>query len=399
MDRLSERQLNRATLHRQLLLHRAARPARDAIEHLAGLQAQAPLAPYVGLRTRLARFGHDDLKDLLTERTVVRAHLMRNTVHLMTATDFLRFRPLFQPLMERALAGNFGRNLDGVDLAELRALAQTLLAGTPLTRTQLADQLSTRWPGHDPASLAYAATHLLPLVQAPPRGLWGSSGRAAFVLASAWLADPQPGDPRPGGPSADGPTAYNSVADDPARAAEQLVLRYLAAYGPASVGDVQTWCGLSRLRAVTERLRPQLCVFTGPSGAELLDLPDAPRPDADVPAPPRFLPEYDNLLLSFADRGRVIRGARPVPLPPGNGATTGTLLIDGFWEGEWTITRDRDRAVLEVRPHRRLNGLEQDAITAEGSGLLEFTVPAARAAPAARTAPSAGHDVRITPVS
>jgi hypothetical protein len=363
---------------------------------------------------------------------VVRAHLMRNTVHLVTAADFLRFRPLFQPLMERALAGNFGRNLTGVDLAELRALAQTLLAGTPLTRTQLADRLSTRWPDHHPASLAYAATHLLPLVQATPRGLWGSSGRAAFVLASAWLAGARPGhprpdgawlagappgNPRPDGPSADGPAPDNSAADDPARAAEQLVLRYLAAYGPATVGDVQTWCGLSRLRAVTERLRPRLRVFTGPGGAELLDLPDAPRPDADVPAPPRFLPEYDNLLLSFADRGRVIRGARPVPLPPGNGATTGTLLIDGFWEGEWTTTRDGDRAVLEVRPYRRLNGLEQNAITAEGSALLEFTVPTAPAvpavpaapaapaiptvpaAPAARTAPAAAHDVRITPVS
>jgi hypothetical protein len=411
MDRLSTRQLNRATLHRQLLLDRAARPAGDAIGHLAGLQAQAPLAPYVGLWTRLAGFGHDDLEDLLTERTVVRAHLMRNTVHLVTAADFLRFRPLFQPLMERALAGNFGRNLTGVDLAELRALAQTLLAGTPLTRTQLADRLSTRWPDHHPASLAYAATHLLPLVQAPPRGLWGSSGRAAFVLASAWLAGAPPGNPRPDGPSADGPTPDNSAADDPARAAEQLVLRYLAAYGPATVGDVQTWCGLSRLRAVTERLRPRLRVFTGPGGAELLDLPDAPRPDADVPAPPRFLPEYDNLLLSFADRGRVIRGARPVPLPPGNGATTGTLLIDGFWEGEWTTTRDGYRAALEVRPYRRLNGLEQNAITAEGRALLEFTVPTTPAvptapavptvpaAPAARTAPAAGHDVRITPVS
>jgi Winged helix DNA-binding domain len=382
MDRLTERQLNRATLRRQLLLHRAARPAADAIEHLAGLQAQAPLAPHVGLWTRLAGFGHDDLKDLLTERAVVRAHLMRNTVHLVTAADFLRFRPLFQPLMERALAGNFGRNLDGVDLAELRAFAQTLLAGTPLTRTELADQLSARWPDHHPASLAYAATHLLPLVQAPPRGLWGSSGRAVFVLASAWLAGTQPGDPRPGGL-----TAYNNVADDPARATEQLVLRYLAAYGPATVGDVQTWCGLSRLHAVTERLGPRLRAFTGPDGAELLDLPDAPRPDADVPAPPRFLPEYDNLLLSFAGRGRVIRGARPVPLPPGNGATTGTLLVDGCWEGEWTTARDGDRAVLAVRPYRRLNGLEQDAITAEGSRLLDFTARAA------------GHDVRITPVS
>ena len=365
MDRLDTMALNRATLDRQLLLRRAARPARQAIEHLAGLQAQAPLAPYVGLWTRLAGFGHQDLKDLLTERTVVRAHLMRNTVHLVTAADFLHFRPLFQPLMERALASHF--DLGGLDLAELRAAAAPMLAERPLTRTQLAERLAPRWPGHDPASLAYGATHLLPLVQVPPRGLWGQSGQATFFLASAWLEGLAPPD-------------VNTALD-------QLVLRYLAAYGPATVRDIQAWSGLSRLREVTDRLGPRLRTFTGPGLAEFLDLPDAPRPDRDVPAPPRFLPEYDNLLLSFADRSRVIRGARPVPLPPGNGATTGTVLVDGFWEGDWTITRSRDRAVLEIRPFGPPGVAGQEAIAAEGSRLLEFAAPAAV------------HDVRITTVS
>ena len=367
MDRLDHLQLNRATLDRQLLLRRATRPVRDAIEHLAGLQAQAPRAPYVGLWTRLAGFGHQDLEDLLTERIVVRAHLMRNTVHLVTAADFISFRPLFQPIMKRALAGNFGRNLGGVDLDDLRTAAATLLAERPLTRGQLAGQLSASWPGHDPASLAYAATHLLQLVQVPPRGLWGRSGQATWFLASAWLPD---AGLTGGGP--DGPAApdLDSVLD-------RLVVRYLSAYGPATVRDIQAWSGLSRLREVTERLGPRLRTFTGSGGAELLDLPDAPRPDADVPAPPRFLPEYDNLLLSFADRSRVIRGARPVPLPPGPGATTGTLLIEGWWAADWTITRGRDRAVLEVRPFGPLSLAEQDAVAAEGSRLLEFASPAA----------------------
>ena len=165
-------------------------------------------------------------------------------------------------------------------------------------------------------------------------------------------------------------------------------MRYLAAYGPASVADVQAWSGLTRLREVTDRLGPRLRTFTGPGGAELLDLPDAPRPGPDVPAPPRFLPEYDNLLLSFADRGRVIRDARrPVPLPPGSGATTGTLLVDGFWQADWTITRGRDMATLEVRPFGSLGPATRDAIAAEGSRLLEFA------------ADGGAHDVRITPVS
>jgi Winged helix DNA-binding domain len=371
---LSLRALNRATLDRQLLLRRHARPARWAIGHLTALQAQAPLAPYVGLWTRLAGFRHEDLEDLLTERSVVRAHLLRNTVHLVTAEDFLGFRALFRPLMERGLAANFGRNLRGVDTEELKATAADLLTQGPLTRTQLAARLAERWPDRDPASLAYAATHLLVLVQVPPRGLWDRAGQATFFLADAWLDGP-------GGP-----------APDPARALEQLVLRYLAAYGPASVRDIQAWSGLSRLREVTDRLGTRLRAFTGPDGAQLLDLAGAPRPDPDVPAPPRFLPEYDNLLLSFADRGRVIPHHRPVPLPPGRGATTGTLLVDGFWQADWKITKGPDLAVLQILPFRPLAPAETDAIAAEGRRLLEFAAPTA---PRSATA----HDVRFTRAS
>jgi Winged helix DNA-binding domain len=178
-DRLSLRALNRATLERQLLLHRSALTAGQAVAHLAGMQAQAPLAPYIGLWTRLAAFRPHHLEKIYTERAVVRAHLMRNTVHLVSAQDFVCFRPLYQPLMERDLAGHFGRNLTGVDLAELASVAAGLLGQSALTRVQLAAALAPRWPDHQPASLAYAASHLLPLVQVPPRGLWQQTGPAA----------------------------------------------------------------------------------------------------------------------------------------------------------------------------------------------------------------------------
>jgi hypothetical protein len=180
------------------------------------------------------------------------------------------------------------------------------------------------------------------------------------------------------------------------------VLRYLAAYGPASVSDIQAWSGLSRLREVTERLGLRLRTFTGPDGGQLLDLPDAPRPDPkypkepDVPAPPRFLPAYDNLLLSFADRSRVIPHRRPVPLPPGNGATGGTLLVDGLWQADWKIIKGEHQAVLEIRPFIRLSAAEMDAIAAEGELLLDFAGPAGTR-PA--TGSSTGHDVRFAPVS
>jgi hypothetical protein len=267
---------------------------------------------------------------------------------------------------------------------------------------------ATRWPGHDPAALAYAATHLQPVVQVPPRGLWGQSGPAAFTLAAAWLGPSQPDPPAPAGvprapsqpeppgpahPAADpAPPGPAHLAADlpppgPARAAERLVLRYLAAYGPASVADIQAWSGLSRLREVTERLGPRLRPLAGPDGAKLLDLPDAPRPDPGVPAWPRFLPAYDNLLLSFADRSRVIPHARPVPLPPGHGATTGTLLVDGHWQAGWKITAHPDRPVLDITPFIRLTAHDEEQIAAEGARLIEFT------------APGASPDIRFIPVA
>ncbi len=399
--RLTLRELNRATLDRQLLLDRSGCPAAAAVRHLGGLQAQAPLAPYVGLWTRLAGFRPPVLEDLLTERAVVRAHVMRNTVHLVTAEDYLAFRPLFQPVMTRALNGAFGRRLAGADLAEIRDAARPLLAAAALTRTQLAERLSPRWPDHDPSALAYAATHLLPLVQVPPRGLWSSRGApATWTLAETWLsgrdalpgaAPPKPADAAalpqstaPSTPARSGPPPGATAPPGPGAAAGQLVLRYLGAFGPATVADIQAWSGLSRLREVTERLGSALRPAAGPDGEALLDLPGAPRPGPDVPAPPRFLPEYDNLLLSFARRDRVNPGGRPVPLPPGHGAAGGTVLVDGFWGGGWTLTRNRDQAVLEVRPFARLAAAHRDAVAAEGRRLLDFAAD-----------PAASRDVRV----
>jgi Winged helix DNA-binding domain len=359
---LSLRALNRATLERQLLLRRHEMPAQRAVRHLGGLQAQAPLAPYVGLWTRLASFTTDELSDLLSERTVVRAPVMRATVHLVDAADFVAFRPLFGPLMKAGLRANYARTLTGVDLDALTARAAELLAERPLTRAQLARDLAAIWPEAEPMSLAYAVTYLVPVVQVPPRGIWGKNAQATWTTGEAWLA---------------GAPAPADVAQEAAGggAADRLVLRYLATFGPATVADIQTWSGLTRLREVTDRLK--LRAYRGPDGAELLDLPDVELPAEDVPAPPRFLPEYDNLLLSHADRGRVIRHAHPVPLWPGVGATQGTLLIDGVWDAIWKITAE----ALTIIPFRRLTGAEESAITEEAASLLAFTSPASPTRP------------------
>jgi len=348
---LSLRALNRATLDRQLLLRRHEMPARQAVRHLGGLQAQAPLAPFVGLWTRLAGFTPDELSGLLSERTLVRAPIMRATVHLVDAADFVAFRPLFGPLMAAGLRSNYARTLTGVDLDALTAQAAGLLAKRPLTRAQLARELAATWPEAEPLSLAYAATYLVPLVQVPPRGIWGKNAQATWTTAESWLA---------------GDLVAPADAGSPV---DRLVLRYLAAFGPATVADIQTWSGLTRLREVTDRL--DLRTYRGPDGAELLDLPDTELPDEDTPAPPRFLPEFDNLLLSHADRSRVIPHSHPVPLWPGTGATQGTLLIDGAWDATWKITPE----ALTITPFRPLTAEEESAITQEAAKLLALTCP------------------------
>jgi hypothetical protein len=348
-DVLSQRGLNRATLARQYLLERAPARTIDAIEHLGGMQAQAPLAPYLALWTRLEDFAPDELSALTEGRQVVRLHLMRNTVHLVSARDCLDWCALFHSLRAAQFRARFGRGLTGVDLDTLVELATRLLRERPRTRGELGKLLAERWPDADPGTLAYAATHHIALCQVPPRGIWGKNGPAAGTPVANWLGAP-----------------LRSVPVD------ALMLRYLGAFGPARVADIQVWSGLTGLGEVVERL--PLRTFREEAGQVLYDLPDAPRPCGDVPVPPRFLPAYDNLLLSYADRSRVIPGNRPVPLPPGNGATVGTFLLDGMWQGTWQI---RDQT-LRIQPFTKLRRVDRDALLTEAARLCVFVAPQAK---------------------
>lgn len=352
--RLSRRALGRATLARQLLLDRACLPVPRALEHLVGLQAQAPDAPYVGLWSRLAGFDATGLARALTERDAVRVRLMRATIHLVTSGDYAVLRPWVQPVLDRAFAGQaFARQLAGVDTGEVVGAAAALLAQAPMTGTELRAALASRWPGRDPAALGYAVTYLLPVVQVPPRGIWRARGPARWADAEAWLGRGLDQRPDPG----------------------QLFVRYLAAFGPATVQDAQTWSGLTRLAEVADRLGPALRRFRDEDGRELLDMPDAPRPGTDTPAPPRFLPEYDNVLLSHTDRSRIVPGNRAIPLPPGNGGTRGTFLVDGMLAGTWRITRSGGKATLRISPFAPLTGPDVGAVTDEAVRLLAFAAP------------------------
>ncbi|MFE9440096.1 winged helix DNA-binding domain-containing protein [Streptomyces sp. NPDC006602] len=344
---LGNRALNRATLDRQLLLRPVALPAKAAVEHLLGLQAQNVKPPYYALAARLDGFTPGELSGLMAEREVVRIVSMRSTIHTHTADDCLTLRPLVQPARDREL-GNFRKGLQGVDLDRLAALARELVEAEPRTMKQLREGLLVEWPDADPQALAIAARCKLPLVQVTPRGLWGKSGQVALTTAEHWLG--RPAEPTP----------------DP----DATVLRYLAAFGPASVKDMQTWAGLTRLRDAFERLRPNLVTFRDVHGVELFDLPDAPRPDADTPAPPRFLPEFDNLLLSHADRTRVIPPEYRGRTWQGN-LVHCTFLVDGFLAGVWKLEGD----ALVIEPFGRLTKAQRDEVRTEGERMLAVMHP------------------------
>jgi hypothetical protein len=345
---LSARALNRALLARQHLLARADRPAADTIEHLVGLQAQAPLAPYVGLWSRLQEFDPAELARALAERRAVRITLMRATIHLVTARDALHLRAVTQRVPEGVFSTTQSRrDLEGVDLDDLLQRARALVEERPRTRAELSALLAEHWPDREPSSLAYAFSFLVPLVHVPPRGLWGTTGPVALTTLDSWLGEPLPG------------------TTDP----DDAVLRYLAAFGPASVADIAKWSRLTAMRAVVERLRPQLRSFRNERGTELLDVPDAPLPDPDAPAPPRFLPEFDNVLLSHADRTRVIPPDSPrLPLPAGNGARAGTFLVDGFLRGTWRSEGEE----LRVEPFAPLSKRDARAVDDEAERLRAF---------------------------
>jgi len=356
--RLTTRELNRATLARQLLLERAPLSAYDAVAHLAGMQAQAPLSPYVGLWTRLAPFAPDDLVARYQDRSVVRLALMRGTVHLVTAQDASAWRALVEPVIVRGTNSAFGRHYRDLDREALAKAARQLTEPEPRTFAELGPLLAERFPGRDPAALAQAARAHVPLVQVPPRGLWGHTGRVAHAPAEAWFGRALTPDATP----------------------DAMILRYLAAFGPASVMDAQAWSGLTRLKESFDRLRPQLSTFRGENDVELYDLPDAPRPPADTPAPPRFLPEYDNLLFSHADRTRVVPAHAPaIPLFPGIGATRGMILTDGTWSGLWRFDKPtrQDPARLTVTHFTTLTSADEAALTAEADNLLALLAPGA----------------------
>ncbi|GAA3221388.1 winged helix DNA-binding domain-containing protein [Nonomuraea helvata] len=350
MTVLNTRALNRATLARQLLLDRADVPVLDAVAHLCGLQAQEPQEPFVGLWSRLRAFDPAVLSDLLIRRGVVRTHLMRRTVHLLAADDALAWRARHDAMLRQRVLGTYRRELAGTDLDELAAAGRAVMADDePRSMTELARALAERWPTPGPRALGeMLIAALVPMAQLPPRGLWRTRAGVRNVLLSSWLGreiDP---------PSQDG--------SDPV--GETLVRRYLAAFGPAATADVRAWCGLAGLPAAVAAVREELITFRDERGRELLDLPDAPRPDPDTPAPVRFLPAFDNALLGYHDRRRIIDDAhRGLSV-----AGARVVLVDGRVAATWSV----EAGTVSVSPLRPFSRDDRATVAEEGRALASF---------------------------
>lgn len=344
---LSTRQLNRTLLERQLLLRRAPMSPLEAIEHLAGMQCQEPPAPFYGLWSRLEAFDAAELVRLLEAHAVLRTTLMRVTLHLTSTDDFLAWRPMHQAMIEKRFAGSpFAKQLDGAGVADVVETGRAVLAERPGTTAELGRALAERWPGADPTALAYAVRFAVPLAQLPPRGTSLSKAGGRPVVAPV--------------PELTGRDLARETAPD------ALLLRYLAAFGPASVADMRLWSGLPGLAAPVDRLRPRLRTFADERGRELLDLPDAPIATGGEPAPPRFLPWFDNLLLGHDDRSRVLPYGHRLGVVGGSAF----VLVDGFARATWRIERSRGAATLWITPLEPFGSM--DEVVAEGSRLLEF---------------------------
>jgi len=348
---LTLRDLNRATLARQMLLRRERGTVAAVVSRLVAMQAQLARPPFVGLWTRTEGFRRADLHAALVARKLVRVTSLRGTLHLMTAADFVGLRGAIQPALDKGLQSILKDRLETFDAAAVTAETRTFFGKAPATFDALRIHFKKKYPKGDERAMAYAMRLTLPLVQVPADTAWSFPAAADFALADEWLGKPVP-------------TAIQPAAT--------LILRYLAAFGPATPADAQTWSALGGLREAFEALRPKLVTFRDERKHELFDLPDAPRPSGDTPAPVRFLPEFDNLLLSHDDRTRVIADAHRSRVFSKNLQVKAAFLVDGLVAGTWKAERKKKAATLTIEPFAAVPKKITGALEEEGDALLQF---------------------------
>ena len=346
---LTRRELNRALLGRQLLLERHALYAVQAVERLGGLQAQSTPSPYLSLWTRLEGFQRDELTQALTGRRLVKALLQRGTLHVATPRQYWAIMAVRRGLAASLWPPSYEARLPAARIAELAEQLLAELDGRELTFKEVQALLEPHSREGVPLTFLWRRVqgHSY-VVHVPPSGIWGYGGHGVYTAAAGKVRGEPP---------------------EPDDAFDQLVRAYLAAYGPATKQDVGQWAGVPRLKPIAESLaRLSLRTFADEQGKVLYDLPRAPLPDPETPAPPRLVPRFDNLVLSHADRSRILGDASPSRIVTKNGLVHATILVDGFVAGTWQL--ERGRVVLE--PFGKLDAAAKRALQDEAERLQSF---------------------------
>jgi Winged helix DNA-binding domain len=345
--RLTRRQLNRTLLRRQHLLHRVDGTPEGLARHLIGFQAQENLPPYLSLHARLTSFDPHAVTRGLDDRSLVRLLAMRGTIHLLTRDDALSLRRWTQVVQERELRSSQNvKDALGVDRDAFATAVSEVLDGPPLPQRELSARLAERFPDVPPAALGQLARVALPLAQVPPRGGWGASGGVVYQYVDRWVGEPM----------------HDPDVDD-------VVRRYLAAYGPATAADVTAWSGVTRLGPVLAAM-DDLVRHEDENGKVLLDVADAPIEDEDAPAPPRLLGTYDNVWLSHAGRDRVTEPEKRTQWMGANGGVAMSLFVDGWLEGLWRQVDGRVEIIGTFRDLTRRERADLDEEIARTETML-----------------------------
>lgn len=337
-----------------------------------GLQAQIPTDPYTALWSRIDAFDPTVVSDAVESRELVRLVVMRGTIHLVTAADALALRSHVQPVLdyEMTIHQEHKDQLAVTDLGPVIEFGRPLLTEAALTPSEIRAAMAERFPDLDAAAIAFSCRNLLALVQVPPRGLWGRSGTVRTMTTEGWLgAAPEP------------------VTEAGAR---RIVERYLRVFGPASVRDVVAWSRVDAFGAAMETMLSDLRPYRNEKGVELYDVVDGEIVAPDVDAPVRFLPEYDNVLLSHRDRSRFGDEDRRRALGAAS-SVKGTVLVDGLVSAAWHVARDPDArpkatapATLTVEHFAGVSKRSLREVEREGEAMVRFLVPGA-----------VDHDVRL----
>lgn len=345
---LTNRQLNRATLARQMLLERSDISIADAVRFLGGLQAQQSNDPYIGLWSRLNGFTHEALTALIVDKTLARATTMRGTLHLHTADDLVGFRALVQTYLMSMWRSGFRKRFNGQDEAAVHREGLKVLKKGPTTIGAVGKALGAKFPDADPLALSMMMQMRETLIQVPPTRIWGNGAAPLLERAETWIGKRKP--------------TLSRI---------DLVHRYLAVFGPASINDMQIWCRLTKLSAEFKTLEKELVVFESEDGRVLYDLPDAPRPPADIPAPVRFLPLYDNAYLGYDNRRRMLSESDMKRINIFENFKPG-VLVDGVISAGYVVSRKKDTARLEIEPYHKLTKTQVREVEKEGEAFLRF---------------------------